>query len=442
MRFYSKKSEENKSGSFSNSESKTSKGTNYPLQFVDNRPEAITQMKMKGMLNNSAQNKQAIQLQKMVNNGSSETQQTIQKKENNTGLPENLKTGMENLSGMSMDDVKVHRNSAKPAQLQAHAYAQGTDIHLGPGQEKHLPHELGHVVQQKEGRVKPTMQMKGKVDVNDDTGLEKEADVMGADALSSKSEENDVKRDLQNYSSVSEVHQLAAVPPWNNSFSISTTALIVRFKMKNGGDASTPNDFEVTSIESTSSRPPVFIENVKQVNQGQHKVAYKAIVTALQLLAGKNIKDADNTMGKIIETSGVVVEDVKPTITISMAAKTPKEADDLVAKMHNYIAAKQADSPSWVSEDKEQLKGKGEVELGSTLMDWQKADPASTSKSDVSNFLQQPKMRKLFDATGRNKVEKQDAVKRAMVELKIQNTGLVDKHQKLVERELRKYSPY
>ena len=81
-----------------------------------------------------------------------------------------------------MDDVKVHRNSDKPAQLQAHAYAQGTDIHLGPGQEKHLPHEAWHVVQQKQGRVKPTKQLKSKVNVNDDAGLEKEADVMGARA--------------------------------------------------------------------------------------------------------------------------------------------------------------------------------------------------------------------------------------------------------------------
>jgi hypothetical protein len=90
---------------------------------------------------------------------------------------------MESLSGMPLDDVKVHRNSDKPAQLQAHAYAQGTDIHLGPGQEKHLPHEAWHVVQQKQGRVNPTMQMKGKVNVNDDAGLEKEADIMGANAL-------------------------------------------------------------------------------------------------------------------------------------------------------------------------------------------------------------------------------------------------------------------
>ena len=82
-----------------------------------------------------------------------------------------------------MNDVKVHYNSDKPAQLQAHAYAQGTDIHVASGQEKHLPHEAWHVVQQKQGRVKPTIQMKNKVNVNDDAALEKEADVMGAKSL-------------------------------------------------------------------------------------------------------------------------------------------------------------------------------------------------------------------------------------------------------------------
>jgi hypothetical protein len=105
---------------------------------------------------------------------------------NNTGLPDTLKSGIENLSGLAMDDVKVHYNSPKPAQLQAHAFAQGTDIHMAPGQEKHLPHEAWHVVQQKQGRVKPTMQMKGKVSVNDDAGLEREADLMGAKAIQGK----------------------------------------------------------------------------------------------------------------------------------------------------------------------------------------------------------------------------------------------------------------
>jgi hypothetical protein len=110
----------------------------------------------------------------------------VSRKENKTGLPDNLKSGIENLSGHSMDDVKVHYNSSQPAALQAHAYAQGTDIHIAPGQERHLPHEAWHVVQQAQGRVQPTMQMAG-VEVNDDKGLENEADVMGAKALSQPS---------------------------------------------------------------------------------------------------------------------------------------------------------------------------------------------------------------------------------------------------------------
>lgn len=101
--------------------------------------------------------------------------------ENKTGLPDNLKAGIENLSGIAMDNVRVHYNSSKPAQLQALAYTQGTDIHVAPGQEKHLPHEAWHVVQQMQGRVKPTMQMKG-VQINDDEGLEREANVMGESA--------------------------------------------------------------------------------------------------------------------------------------------------------------------------------------------------------------------------------------------------------------------
>lgn len=42
-------------------------------------------------------------------------------KPNLTGLPDDLKTGVEDLSGYSMDDVKVHYNSSQPAQLNAHA---------------------------------------------------------------------------------------------------------------------------------------------------------------------------------------------------------------------------------------------------------------------------------------------------------------------------------
>ncbi len=98
------------------------------------------------------------------------------------GLPPALQAGVEALSGIAMNDVRVHRNSSRPAQLQAHAFTQGRDIHVAPGQDHHLPHEAWHVVQQKQGRVKPTLQAKG-IPINDDPGLETEADRMGARAM-------------------------------------------------------------------------------------------------------------------------------------------------------------------------------------------------------------------------------------------------------------------
>jgi len=178
------KPKDNKSPLSGNAVFQKQSGGESTFQFEDNRPESVKQRKLQEMASNSPQTKQSFQLQSLVDNHSIRQHQLIQKKENNTGLPDNLKSGIENLSGKSLDDVTVHRNSDKPAQLQAHAYAQGTDIHLASGQEKHLPHEAWHVVQQKQGRVKPTLQMKGKIkiNINDDAGLEKEADVMGVKA--------------------------------------------------------------------------------------------------------------------------------------------------------------------------------------------------------------------------------------------------------------------
>lgn len=97
------------------------------------------------------------------------------------GLPADLRSGMETLSGMSLGHVSVQRNSNAPAAVNAHATAQGSTIHLAPGQDQHLPHEAWHVVQQAQGRVKPTTSIAGQA-VNDDPGLETEADTMGARA--------------------------------------------------------------------------------------------------------------------------------------------------------------------------------------------------------------------------------------------------------------------
>jgi len=153
---------------------------------VSNSPMMVAQRKRYEGMFGAAQrvgDEEALQ-PKLASEATVQLEQQADAKPNNTGLPDNLKSGIENLSGMSMDGVKVHYNSSQPAQLNALAYAQGTDIHVAPGQEQHLPHEAWHVVQQAQVRVRPTMQMRGGISVNDDAGLEKEADVMGSRAAS------------------------------------------------------------------------------------------------------------------------------------------------------------------------------------------------------------------------------------------------------------------
>ncbi|KVX00786.1 hypothetical protein AWJ07_19720 [Shewanella frigidimarina] len=148
----------------------------------DNRPQSLQLLQLKSSLE---EEEKLGQRQVISTHVSQPMQRAANRYSNNTGLPANLKSGMESLSGMSLDHVNVHYNSSKPASVQAHAYAQGSDIHLASGQEKHLPHELGHVVQQAQGRVKPTTSVSGMA-VNDNPSLESEADSLGAKALQMK----------------------------------------------------------------------------------------------------------------------------------------------------------------------------------------------------------------------------------------------------------------
>jgi hypothetical protein len=107
-------------------------------------------------------------------------------KDNNTGLPDAVKSKMETNLEADFSAVRVHPNSAKATEVDALAYTQGTDIHFAPGQFKPessagqqlLGHELTHVIQQSQGKVKPTREVAG-MPVNDDPNLEKEADAMG-----------------------------------------------------------------------------------------------------------------------------------------------------------------------------------------------------------------------------------------------------------------------
>ncbi|WP_051313184.1 DUF4157 domain-containing protein [Sporocytophaga myxococcoides] len=101
-------------------------------------------------------------------------------------MPQVVQKKMESSFGQDFSDVNIHTNSSQSKALNAHAFTQGNDIHFAPGKyspesqsgQELLGHELTHVVQQREGRVQPTVQKKG-ANINDDKGLEKEADEMG-----------------------------------------------------------------------------------------------------------------------------------------------------------------------------------------------------------------------------------------------------------------------
>jgi hypothetical protein len=180
------------------------------LRQLANQGQQVSQLRsLPDLANNSPQAKQASPFQALADataptprqqktahgmaqlaRAPEEDEDRIQAKprQNRTGLPDNLKASIESLSGLSMDHVKVHYNSARPAQLNALAYAQGSDIHLAPGQDRHLPHEAWHIVQQAQGRVRPTRRMKDGVPLNDDAGLEREAEVMGGRARQMRGE--------------------------------------------------------------------------------------------------------------------------------------------------------------------------------------------------------------------------------------------------------------
>ena len=144
--------------------------------------QKIADSKAASFFDSSSQSESLQRKADMANNAA---QREEAPRPNNTGMPDNLKSGIESLSGFSMDDVRVHYNSSKPATVQALAYTQGTDIHVAPGQEKHLPHEAWHVAQQMAGRVSPTTNING-MPVNDNSALEHEADVMGEKAVQCK----------------------------------------------------------------------------------------------------------------------------------------------------------------------------------------------------------------------------------------------------------------
>ena len=198
-----------------------------------------------------------------------------QSRPNNTGLPDRLKTGIERLSGMPMDDVRVHYNSPEPAQLQALAYTQGSEIHVGPGQRRHLPHEAWHVVQQKQGRVKPTLQAKG-IPINDDWKLECEADIMGAKALQMRRSNGAATR------SESDNHV--------DHYSEYSSLIVQRFPIVTNGSADLPNtaDGWFQRFVQKGNKEPKILEVLQHLEETKQEFeSEKDLVLITRMVADK-----------------------------------------------------------------------------------------------------------------------------------------------------------
>lgn len=99
-------------------------------------------------------------------------------------LPQAVQSSMESLFGASFGDVRVHVGPEAPS-IGALAFTLGSDVYFAPGQyDPHTPrgqqllaHELTHVVQQRQGRVRNPFG--DGIAVVQDRALEAEAERMG-----------------------------------------------------------------------------------------------------------------------------------------------------------------------------------------------------------------------------------------------------------------------
>ena len=108
--------------------------TSYPK-----KSEGFDNIGTKNVTTNTQENNLQVIQNKANNSSAVKNLESVQLKSNNSSIPNELKSGVENVTGVSMDDVKVHYNSSEPAKVNAHAYAQGNEVHLGAGQEKTSP---------------------------------------------------------------------------------------------------------------------------------------------------------------------------------------------------------------------------------------------------------------------------------------------------------------
>jgi len=142
--------------------------------------------------------------------------------------------------------VNIHKDSSQASSLGARAFTQGNDIHFAPnefqpeqkqGQEL-IGHELMHVVQQSNNQVKANTSING-VGVNDDKGLEKEADDFGTSYAQGDT---------------SKISQLKSSGFSGESFSLNSTPA-QREPDGGAGDSSPATDTDAGTTDSPAPAP-------------------------------------------------------------------------------------------------------------------------------------------------------------------------------------------
>src|SRR5262245_57402328 len=104
------------------------------------------------------------------------------------GLEPRVREQMESAFGADFSNICIREDSEADA-IGARAFTRGTDIHFAAGRYQPgtpegkalIGHELAHVVQKAQGRVRASFQAQGLA-INDEPSLEDEADHLGARA--------------------------------------------------------------------------------------------------------------------------------------------------------------------------------------------------------------------------------------------------------------------
>ena len=241
---------------------------------------------------------------------------------------------------------------------------------MGPGQEKHLPHEGWHVVQQMQGRVKRTMQMKG-VSINDDAGLEKEADVMGTKALQMRrTEESEFGFPIHTFASAAIKSGPVLQLKWITTDDGATYQQDVEidgrtWEIHLGAGEDQADLYRFTEEQDTSEwmtaeehsanghPPPLgarFQEQRREEDQGKEGLGkYVYEEDKLDVEAPLVIKQAQRFMGEQIEKiasdrkeakgmlDGILVEEFKKISTRSQQIKQALAGEELSEKQKNIL---------------------------------------------------------------------------------------------------------